>query len=84
VLGRGIELVVPLAGAVDVEKECAKLRGELSALEKQLAALRGRLANEKFTGKAPAEVVAAERAKEVAWSARRGQLGEKVKALCGD
>ena len=44
-------------------------------------ALRGRLANEKFTGKAPPEIVEAERAKEREWSARAAQLHAKVKAL---
>ncbi len=83
VLPGGLELVLPLAGVVDLAKECAKLRNELAGLEKQLGALRGRLANEKFTGKAPIEVVDAERAKEREWSARAEQLHTKVRDLCG-
>jgi valyl-tRNA synthetase len=83
VLASGVELVIPLAGAVDLQKECAKLRDELDGLEKQLAALQGRLANERFTSKAPPAVVEAERAKEREWSARREQLHAKVRALCG-
>jgi valyl-tRNA synthetase len=83
VLSGGLELVLPLAGVVDLGKECAKIKNELSGLEKQLSALRGRLANEKFTGKAPAEIVEAERAKEREWSARAGQLHAKVRELCG-
>jgi valyl-tRNA synthetase len=83
VLPGGLELVLPLAGVVDLAKECAKLRNELAGLEKQLNALRGRLANEKFTGKAPIEVVDAERAKEREWSARAEQLHTKVRDLCG-
>jgi valyl-tRNA synthetase len=82
VLASGLELGVPLGGVVDVGKECAKLRNELAALDKQLGALRGRLANGQFTGKAPPEVVAAERAKERAWDARAGQLRAKVRGLC--
>ena len=83
VLPSGIELVLPLEGMVDVQKECARLRGELDALSKQLDALRGRLTNEKFTAKAPAAVVDAERAKEREWSARADQLRAKVGELCG-
>jgi valyl-tRNA synthetase len=83
VLANGLELTIPLAGVVDLAKECAKLRNELAGLEKQLNALRGRLANEKFTGKAPIEVVDAERAKEREWSARAEQLHTKVRDLCG-
>ena len=83
VLSSGLELALPLEGMVDVEKECARLRAELGGLTKQLDALRGRLANEKFTAKAPAEVVEAEREKEREWSARAEQLAAKVAALCG-
>ncbi|HET8771089.1 MAG TPA: valine--tRNA ligase [Gemmatimonadaceae bacterium] len=83
VLGNGIELVLPLAGMVDVEKECARLRTELDGLTKQLGALRGRLGNEKFTAKAPPAVVEAERVKEREWTARAEQLHGKVKELCG-
>jgi valyl-tRNA synthetase len=83
VLARGLELVLPLAGVVDLEKEIAKLKNELAGLEKQLGALRGRLSNEKFTGKAPPEVVEGERAKERDWSARAEQLHAKVKELGG-
>ena len=83
VLTGGTSLVVPLAGLVDVERECTRLRGELESLEKQLASLESRLNNEKFVSKAPAEVVAGERKKLGEWSARRQQLREKVQALCG-
>lgn len=83
VLSNGIELVLPLEGMVDVQKECARLRTELEGLSKQLTALRGRLANERFTAKAPPSVVEAERAKEREWSAREAQLEGKVRELCG-
>jgi len=83
VLGGGASLVVPLAGLVDVEKECARLRGELGSLEKQLSALGARLSNEKFVAKAPAEVVEGERKKLGEWTARQQQLRDKVRTLCG-
>ena len=83
VLSDGSEVVVPLAGLVDLAKECGKLRGELEQLETQLKALSKRLQNEGFTSRAPASVVAAERTKEEEWIKRREQLAEKVKALCG-
>jgi valyl-tRNA synthetase len=79
----GTEVMVPLAGLVDVTRECAKLRGELEQLEKQLASLSERLRNEGFTSRAPAAVVESERKKEEEWTKRRGQLAEKVTALCG-
>jgi valyl-tRNA synthetase len=83
VLSDGSEVIVPLAGLVDLAKECGKLRGELEQLETQLKTLSKRLQNEGFTSRAPANVVAAERTKEEEWIKRREQLAEKVKALCG-
>jgi valyl-tRNA synthetase len=83
VLSDGTEVVLPLAGAIDLEKECTRLRGELAALESQLEALRGRLANERFTSRAKPDVVQQERRKEAEWSARRLQLHAKVDTLCG-
>jgi valyl-tRNA synthetase len=83
VLPSGLELSLPLAGMVDVGKERARLQGELDGLVKQLDALRGRLSNEKFTAKAPAAVVDAERAKEREWAARADQLRAKVAELVG-
>jgi valyl-tRNA synthetase len=84
VLPSGVEVVLPLAGVVDLDKECARLKGEVANLDKQLAALRGRLDNEKFVAKAPADIVDAERAKEREWGVRRDQLQAKVRSLCGD
>jgi valyl-tRNA synthetase len=83
VLTDGSEIIVPLGGVVDVAKECAKLRGELEQLEKQLASLSARLRNEGFISRAPAAVIESERKKEDEWTGRREQLAEKVKALCG-
>ena len=84
VLADGSEVIVPLAGTIDVVKECARLQQELAGLEKQLGGLRQRLANENFVSRAKPEIVEAERQKEREWSARREQLAAKVKTLCGN
>ncbi len=83
VLSDGSEVVVALGGLVDLAKECGKLRGELEQLETQLQTLSKRLKNEGFISRAPATIVESERKKEEEWIKRRGQLAEKVKALCG-
>ncbi len=82
-LSSGSKLRVPLAGVIDIEKECRKAKTELEKLEAQLSSLSGRLANPGFTDRAPAHVVEAERAKQTEWVKRRGQLAEKVSSLCG-
>jgi valyl-tRNA synthetase len=82
-LGGGTELVMPLAGLIDIEKECARLRDEVEQLGRQLSSLRDRLSNERFIAKAPAHVVEAEREKEREWSGRYAALEGKVSSLCG-
>jgi valyl-tRNA synthetase len=83
-LSDGSQVIVALAGTVDVNKECAKLGDELANLEKQLANLEQRLGNENFTARAKPEVVESERKKLGEWKTRRAQLAAKKKALCGD
>jgi valyl-tRNA synthetase len=82
-LSDGVELIIPFAGAIDVEKECARLSSELAQLEKQLGALGARLDNANFITRAKPEVVERERDKLREWSSRRDQLRSKVTALCG-
>jgi valyl-tRNA synthetase len=76
-------LTVPLQGLIDVGRECARQRGELANLDKQLQSLGARLQNPGFLTRAKPEVVEAERAKHREWSTRRLVLAEKVKTLCG-
>jgi valyl-tRNA synthetase len=77
----GGELVLPLAGLVDVSRELERKRGELAQLEKQLTNLEGRLANQGFVAKAPAAIIEAERTKAAEWRTRLSKLGEQVRAL---
>ncbi len=80
-LSGGVELVVPLAGMIDLDKERQRLQAELTQLDTQLTALEARLANEKFVAKAPEAVVAAERTKAADWRTRCDQLRAKLAAL---
>jgi valyl-tRNA synthetase len=80
-LPNGLELFVPLSGIVDLDKERKRINDELSNLDKQLTALEGRLANEKFTAKAPPAVVEAERAKATEWRTRRNLLARRLESL---
>jgi len=83
VLRGGSEVVVPLAGLIDVDKECQRLRGELEALEKQIVSRQQRLANPKYVERAPEHVVRSDRATLDEMISKRGQLSEKVRTLCG-
>lgn len=59
----GIEVYLPLAGLIDVEKETQRLSKELAAMEKDLQRAGGKLNNAGFLAKAPEDVIAKERAK---------------------
>jgi valyl-tRNA synthetase len=83
ILPGGTELIVPLEGLVDVKKECARLKGELANLVKQLSSLEARLENPGFVERAPSHVIDSERAKREEWRARRDQLTTRIEGLCG-
>ena len=59
----GNEIIVPLSGAVDFAAELARLDKDFVKMEKEYAMLSGKLANESYTQRAPAEVVARDRAR---------------------
>src|SRR5439155_3833362 len=79
VLGGGVEVIVPLAGLVDVTKECERLRGELDALVRQITSREQRLSNEKYVAKAPPHVVESDRAILAEMRGKREQIDAKVR-----
>jgi len=81
VFGDGSEVVVALAGAIDVQQECKRLAAESDRLGKLISDLAARLTNENFVSRAPAEVVAREREKEKTWREQRDVLAGKLRAL---
>ena len=52
-----VQVLIPLAGLVDVEVLRNKLEKNLNKIEGEIKSLQGRLSNEKFISKAPEEVV---------------------------
>jgi valyl-tRNA synthetase len=58
-----LEILVPMAGLIDKDAELARLERETNKLEKDLARIQGKLNNNAFVDKAPAEVVEKEREK---------------------
>ncbi len=56
-----MEILVPMAGLIDKDAELARLQKELDKLQKELDKTQAKLSNEKFVGKAPAEVVQKEK-----------------------
>ena len=58
-----IEVMVPMAGVIDVDKELGRLAKELDRLIAEQGRLAGKLTNDNFVARAPADVVDKERAK---------------------
>jgi valyl-tRNA synthetase len=83
VLSGGAEIIVSLAGLIDVDKECARLRAEVAELGNQIGSREGRLNNAKYVERAPAHVVANDRAILEEMKGKRDQLVDKVRSLCG-
>ncbi|KZZ12713.1 valine--tRNA ligase [Oleiphilus sp. HI0079] len=58
-----MEVLVPMAGLINVEAELARLNKEVGKAEGEIKRLKGKLGNEKFVSNAPADVVEKEQAK---------------------
>ncbi|MHA1530111.1 MAG: class I tRNA ligase family protein, partial [Alphaproteobacteria bacterium] len=72
---------LPLAGVIDIAAEQARLDKALAKLAKEIGGLRGKLANEKFLARAPAEVVAEQRERLAGVEAEREKLGVALTRL---
>ena len=79
-----LELLVPLAGLIDIDAERERLGRETTKLEQEITRLEARLANPGFTGKAPPAVVERERARLADLGAARDTLRTQLAALGQD
>lgn len=77
------QVVLPLAGLVDLESDRARLRKELSDTEAEIGRLEVRLGNEQFRGKAPAAVIAKEEERLQTATARLQTLRQRLSELDG-
>ncbi len=75
------ELEVYVLGVIDLEKERARLNGQIKKLMGVLGGVRKKLGNEQFLSRANPEVVAKERSKLADMEARLGTLNEHLAAL---
>jgi valyl-tRNA synthetase len=81
VLGPDTEVVVPLAGLVDVDAERARIKKELDKAAQEIAFVQKKLGNEAFVAKAPPAVVEKEQARLADEEARRARLAAALAAL---
>ena len=76
-----VEVVLPLEGLIDVEKERAKLQRQLESAQKDRSKVEGKLLNPKFAANAPAEVVAKDRARVAELKSQIETLETRLAAL---
>jgi valyl-tRNA synthetase len=62
-LAGDLEVMIPMAGLIDVEAEVKRLNKEVEKLETESSRLQGKLSNQKFVSNAPEAVVDAEKKK---------------------
>ncbi len=81
IVGADIEVVVPLAGVVDIDAEKLRLQKELKKTDKEIAFVEKKLGNPKFLERAPKDVVEKDRARLADEKTRRERLAEALGAL---
>jgi len=74
-------IFIPMDELIDREKEIARLNAEKAKVEKEIAAVNGKLANQGFVAKAPAAVVDAERARLAKAQERLAKIEESIAAF---
>jgi len=58
-----MKVLIPMAGLIDKDAEIARLSKEIDRIKNDIPRIEGKLSNESFVGKAPAEVVEKEKAR---------------------
>lgn len=76
-----MEILIPLAGLIDKDAEIARLDKEMAKLDKIIKQSAGKLSNENYVAKAPADVVAKEREKLAELEQALSQLAQQRQAL---
>ncbi|ATC99236.1 MULTISPECIES: valine--tRNA ligase [Pseudoalteromonas] len=73
----GLEVLIPMAGLIDVEAELARISKQLEKAQKGLEQVERKLANEKFVNNAPEAVLAKEKEKLAEYSEAKAKLLEQ-------
>ncbi|MCF1426825.1 MAG: valine--tRNA ligase [Shewanella sp.] len=72
-----MELLIPMAGLIDVAAEMARIDKQLEKLAQDVKRIEGKLSNEGFVAKAPAAVIDKERAKLAEFTRDMDKLNEQ-------
>ncbi|WP_408954937.1 valine--tRNA ligase [Natroniella sp. ANB-PHB2] len=76
-----IEIILPLAGMVDLDKEIIRLEEEIEEMEFEIKRAEGKLKNDGFVNNAPEHLVEEERQKKEEYTAKKKQLEKRLEGL---
>jgi len=76
-----LEILVPIAGLIDIAAEKTRLEREINKILGALKAVTAKLGNEKFVANAPENIVENERRKQTELESARDALGAKLKSI---
>ncbi|MBE9485675.1 MAG: class I tRNA ligase family protein, partial [Chloroflexi bacterium] len=76
-----VEVLLPLAGLIDVEDEQARLQKEIDKVQKDVDFFNKKLSNEKFVANAPPQVLEKDRAKLSAAEEKRAILQQSLEKI---
>jgi valyl-tRNA synthetase len=82
-LVQGVEVYLPLAGLIDLDKEVKRLDGEIAKAQADLERIQAKLANEQFVSRAKHEVVQTERDRLAAAKEALAKLQARRQELAG-
>ncbi len=78
-----IEVILPLAGMVDIDKEITRLKEEIKRMDSEIKRASGKLNNQGFVNNAPESLVEEERQKKEEYTAKKEQLEDRLDSLKG-
>ncbi|MCE5038261.1 valine--tRNA ligase [Staphylococcus auricularis] len=76
-----VDVVLPLEGLIDMDKEIARLEKELDKWQKELDRVNKKLANENFVNKAPEKIINEEREKQQNYQEKYDGVKERINQL---
>ena len=76
-----MEVLIPMAGNIDVAAELNRLTKSFEKNQKDLDRVAGKLKNPKFVDKAPADVIEKEKAKMAEFESTANKLQEQIDAI---
>lgn len=75
------EVVIPMAGIIDKDKEIARLHEEIEQLDHDIQRISNKLNNDGFIVKAPASVAEKEQKKMAAFEQKQMKMKKQLKAI---